>query len=785
MYSCGRIWGGSKFFLIPHRDGKVSRSLRRLARAYDPDYVVTLPMTVGQFEAINPGVLPLFVNGKRVEGADRKAAIEEVKDRPFNDRASRDARAIVARDCTPHRTWLPGRDGAGDTYMEQTDQLTASDYGGPFTSIEQFGPPQVSDVGVPSDLTGPWALAAALHVGFDQVPPLPFPEDSPAEESAITRLVEEALRPPSWQGFGGSLREPEEPRWDSAWQPSETGLVKLGSWEQPYLVVVGDTADDFALAQGWHVLFGEARWIPESRLPLTGPVERVAWFLGHDLVNEAMYRNKRAVLTSASVPLDQLQQLAEDWDGGSRFMIMNPGDEAAEAGGAPPARNLQVKCIPPDALNWDHGGMLVVQEDYDLPLALPAQENDQGDISLLIDLPPLTPSYSALRKAKGLTWQIDLHFSDATTPHTRGVNPRVLQSDNDRRYESLVRHGRFGLTCFSGNWGFVAGGSNQIQAMAKPRLRMPGLYTWAQALAEDQEMNVRFSAAGHRVEILRRMWNSRAALTQDWAGPLRPIFLAFRRTGKMTRDAFPEGGGLVLASIGPVLSFAGMMSAVEASTDVQIRKVRSDIDRLCVLGVMRRGLALDCEACGHLGFIPIDAVSKINSCVRCGAPNHLTMDRWRDPIEEPTWWYDLHAAARELLDADTGIAVLCSAHLRQRARSYADLSELEFFTHNNPAAEIDLLASRDDLVIIGEAKTTPSLGTKSQRASKAKKLAMVAHVLHADQILLCTSATDNWPEIDVKAVKAAITKRFAAAPDQPAIRLITGLGTTEVNDLIL
>jgi hypothetical protein len=460
MYTCGHIWGGSGFLLIPHHDGKVSRSLRRLARAYDPDYVVTLPMTVGQFEVIKPGVLSLFVNGKPVEGAGREAAIESVKDRSFNDGGNRDARAIVARDCTPHRHWLPGRDGAGDTYLEPTEQLTASDYGGPFTSIEQFGPPQVSDLGVPSDLTGPWALAAALHVGFAQAVPLPFPEASPVEETAIRRLVEEALRPPLWQRYGGSLLERDEPRWGSAWHPSETGLVRVGSWEgdqQHYLVVVGDTADDFALAQGWHVLFGKARWIPESQLPLTGPVKRVAWFLGHDLVDDAIYRNKGAVLTSASVPLEQLQRLAEDWDG-SRFMIMNPSGDAAEAGGPPPDPDLQVKCIPPDTLNWNRGGMLVIRDDYDLPLALPAQENDQGDISLLVDLPPLTPTDSSLRKAKGLTWQVDLHFTDATTPPMRGVSPRVLQSDDDRRYESFVRHGRYGLTCFSGNWGYVAGG---------------------------------------------------------------------------------------------------------------------------------------------------------------------------------------------------------------------------------------------------------------------------------------------------------------------------------------
>jgi hypothetical protein len=77
VYTCGRIWGGSGFLLIPHHNGQVSRSLRRLVRAYDPDCVVTLPMTVRQAEAMNPGVIQLNLGGKRLEGAERAAAIEQ------------------------------------------------------------------------------------------------------------------------------------------------------------------------------------------------------------------------------------------------------------------------------------------------------------------------------------------------------------------------------------------------------------------------------------------------------------------------------------------------------------------------------------------------------------------------------------------------------------------------------------------------------------------------------------------------------------------------------------
>jgi hypothetical protein len=71
MYTCGRVWGGSGFLLIPHHNGRVSRSLRRLVRAYDPDYVVTLPLTVRQAEAMNRGLIQMNVGGKPLQGADR------------------------------------------------------------------------------------------------------------------------------------------------------------------------------------------------------------------------------------------------------------------------------------------------------------------------------------------------------------------------------------------------------------------------------------------------------------------------------------------------------------------------------------------------------------------------------------------------------------------------------------------------------------------------------------------------------------------------------------------
>jgi hypothetical protein len=127
--------------------------------------------------------------------------------------------------------------------------------------------------------------------------------------------------------------------------------------------------------------------------------------------------------------------------------------------------------------------------------------------------------------------------------------------------------------------------------------------------------------------------------------------------------------------------------------------------------------------------------------------------------------------------------VLCSAHLKMPARSYEDLSELEFSTRDRQViAEIDLLASCDDKVIVGEAKSHPKLGSRRERNSKAGQLAMVARVLHADEILLFSSEAGDWSEADIGAVQAAAAAKFADAPDQPTIRVVTGLGNTELVD---
>jgi hypothetical protein len=141
MHACQGIWGGSGFLLLPHK-----------------------------YEAINPGGLQLRgADGKFLEGAERTAALEDSHDQTVRDLTVDKARRLIADDCTPLRYWIPGNNGERGSHHEQAHHLEAREHG-PFTSIEEIGALEPSDAGVPSNLTGPWALAAAMHATGSVLP---------------------------------------------------------------------------------------------------------------------------------------------------------------------------------------------------------------------------------------------------------------------------------------------------------------------------------------------------------------------------------------------------------------------------------------------------------------------------------------------------------------------------------------------------------------------------------------------------------------------------------------
>jgi hypothetical protein len=89
-----------------------------------------------------------------------------------------------------------------------------------------------------------------------------------------------------------------------------------------------------------------------------------------------------------------------------------------------------------------------------------------------------------------------------------------------------------------------------------------------------------------------------------------------------------------------------------------------------------------------------------------------------------------------------------------------------------------LLALVDRQLIIAEAKSNNTLGTKKQRNDAARKRVMAAKMLVADEILLATTA-EAWEKPSVEAMGNAIREQVWPSGRRPRLTTITKLGGTQ------
>jgi hypothetical protein len=250
--------------------------------------------------------------------------------------------------------------------------------------------------------------------------------------------------------------------------------------------------------------------------------------------------------------------------------------------------------------------------------------------------------------------------------------------------------------------------------------------------------------------------------------------------------AYPHGEGVVLLNgiREGYLTFAGMLKFAEDGTSTGA--LRDAVDAIAARGVVRRGLVLGCATCNRPSFTAVGNLAQVNQCPRCGAANELARQQWRDPIEEPAWYYDLHPVVRELLADNGEVPLLLSRHLRSTSRWYDDAPELELRdATGSPVAEADLIAASDNSLIIAEAKSNNTLGSNPREIKRAAaKRVKLADVLRADQIILATTQQD-WSPSSPTAMRDAVNGHSWGAGLPPSVRLVTGLGGDQVQDLRL
>jgi hypothetical protein len=782
LHAATQTWGGAGFILIPHIDGDVEDCLLTLTEAYDPDHVVLLQPTVVEHERAVPGRLPITMNGKTLEGSERTELIATIGDHATQSGIGERARSKVAAACSPHRR----RHGSDPEWFEDLTHLKSTVSGRYLTPMEGMtdGGPGLC-LAAPPDWGGLLGVAAAARCGAVLAPNAG--SDPDLEASDLIRAVSWLLSPRT-----GWNEPPDQvmhyPTAAMSVNPGDlptalTATMKGLTWIQrgfvareATLLVYGDAAPDFALALGWDRLYGRAIWLPSSWSPIgQDPVARSTALALNSALSRAGADQVAVRVVSTSATSDDVDGLLDS--------LRKPLFKVVALDGTPIADDRPtIERLEPAHLRFAHEGRLHlgVADQYEQQLALPVTADEEGGYSMPAPPPPPAIQNEELAGIDALSWQVDVEFLPGLMPRGRGLDGRKLLADGEDSYLTWVRSGRDGISYQSHRFNLVLAGTPPLSRLARPRLRQLGLLAWVRHIAAEDGVSVSLSPAGRRVEILRRLMGSRGGLAELIASPLLPALHAFQPNARASKGAYPAQDGVVLAPGEGLLTFAGIATRAPG---LDVDDLRFDIDTLLERHIMRRGLVLDCGECESPTFVSVDDLAQVNRCPRCGANNELTRPRWREPRDEPTWFYDLHPAARELLRQDGDVPLLLAAHLRGTSRNYVDIAEVEATASKNakPLGESDLVALCDDDLVVAEAKSVDNLGRSPREARRtvAKRLAF-AQLLRANQLVMATAATD-WGAASVTAIREVVSGSPHHAK-APIVRLVTGLGSEETRD---
>jgi hypothetical protein len=751
----GKYWGGGGFILVPFDDsGAVSSLVLSLVKAYDPDHVVLLRLRTGE--------------------RDRVAEFD------WNTAVAQAARSAVADACTPFRRTLLEDEETQEKfiYLEHEPRPT----GGQLVSSGGIDS-RFTTLACSENWDADSSMALAIRTGV-----LPLGQETRSAEERLEPVETETIpflfNPQRWsRDLGGALEEALRvdgfglgpwPRLlfdgpEGGLTPMSTGYLPDGA-----SIVVGDSADDFAMAYAYERLLGFGVWLTPRMITDS----TLAIHIGTAFRRAAQAVGgvaKQLTISSSTLTDEELEQLVE---GFKEANPPNPFGESLPEGQGPTRALPQGVRIGPPRVNrgrWQ----LAVADPTVKRLSVPISIEPDGTTTMRT--PMESPLPATLLHQEGIPmpyWYISADFPNLPMPKGRGV-PQEFIAPSTYETPVPVRSGRDGLSFHSRVEGLVVAGMQMNAMVQEPRLRVLSMHRWVQTMARHAGMEARLSQPGMNARLVEGRLGGRNHLISEVSGVFHPALMKFATlkddsgnvaNGTKSSVVFPDHDGVVLGG-DPYPSFKALSKSV---VGIREEDLKNWIDRLTKTTLLRRGLVLHCQECGRASFVPLDSSGQRFECARCSANNELTSGRWRTG-NEPRWFYDLHPSFREILAEHGDVGLFAARALQVRGRgSYSDVAEMEFRQNGNVIAEIDLISYADGEVVLAEAKSNNRLGSNRKLvAEAARKKVSIAAALCADRLIIATSQA-GWAQGTLQALESAKSNQPEAA--DLAIELMVGLG---------
>jgi hypothetical protein len=508
--------------------------------------------------------------------------------------------------------------------------------------------------------------------------------------------------------------------------PWDLSMLGLGLYsgplheQQPAVLVVGDTAWDFALFYALHRWTGAAWWVPTPLLKNAAHMT----YLSSAMESGAQRQGRELVLTSASSDAAR--------------------DRAAEFLRTSPVRRMPA----PSTADW-----LDVLPDEPLRVYEKDAYGHPEPTWLINERTPEldTPVPTTVTAAEptSMKWMTEVRLDTWAPLRHRALGPVVL--DAPSYGHRLVRTTREGVAYFSPHWGFTTGQALE-SIVVRPRLRAMPLLQQLQVILEPYGWRCESSNKGvfavETIALFGGVEPTRDALRDPVLRPVLNAYLDYKAPGlDLTHDSRRY------------LSLKDIVSVVGGARETG----EAALHDLLGTGVLRQGLVLKCSRCRQAAWYDTGDVGSRFICNRCRLDQAQSPASWLDEAE-PVWSYALAEVVFQFLEHDGDLPLLAAQDLLSRTRNPSEQA-LEVDVYEPGAKrphEVDIALADGFRLWVGEASKKAKFDPHPRRLRRLKAF---AEKVDAYGVTLATSRTrfpagieadalalfdGDWPRLDIR-----------------------------------
>jgi hypothetical protein len=526
---------------------------------------------------------------------------------------------------------------------------------------------------------------------------------------------------------GGALRRPRAVRadksvlYDLEWStPFHISMLQLGlyrsfkyqGWQEPLIVVAGETFEDFCL---YYCL---------SRLR-----DRVAWLMP-SVTQRALGSNpdpfSRAELSFLSEL--QFEGTSTQNQGGVACATYSLGDAELRA---------VIEHLNATPLGRFRSAITKAEDTATLirfPLVAYERDNFQRDI-LVPHSDDLSVSPFSTPKPKNFSrihpqehkYIAQLSAAEENPPkHFRLGDWTVA----DRRLSTLdARVGKEGPAYFCPNTMYAGGDIDTV--LWRPRLYLPPLYKTVSYLAKAEGYECRPSDKGVYAEESIAKWGDLGQIATFLRDDAKRVLLdSFLDTS----SSGPLKGACLRDDRRRYLDFSAIKARVgDSATGL--------VDELISKRILYRGFIFLCGYCRSSSWFSIAEINQEFKCRRCGRTQTYTKSHWKMP-DEPAWFYKLDELVYQGYQHGMLVSLLALDYLRSSAtEGFSFTTDREFWkpVSSHPEAELDFFCVLNGVLTVGEAKRENELGQSvSEENAEINKYLRIAKGLSARQVVFAT-----------------------------------------------